>query len=549
MKRVYALFLISLMVFNVVSVLVPAKVEASGSKLVAFTFDDGPSHHTGRLLDGLKQRGAKATFFMAGANGSFGVQNYRSILHRMIEEGHQLANHTWSHYVPFSALSSGEMEWEVDSVNRYLFGAMGGWYQSFVRIPGGDQSNRIDATVDAPMIFWSNGTEDWKYRNADTVYNHIMDNVRDGSIILLHDIYGTSVDGALRAISTLKSRGYEFVTMAELFRRKGITPRNGVTYYNAYDRETMPAYSEPRIKVSAGDSFQVKIDIDQPEAGVTYYYTEDGSFPLLSSKKVGEASLAAGSTITVVGYDRYGTRTPKAVVTIENPYWGVFNAKYYAEKYPDLKRAFGFDENRLWNHFITYGVSEGRTGSPVFSVNDYMNRFADLKKAFGSDKFAYIKHFVNFGMKEARQAIDTFNVKTYRALYPDLKKTFGGDWIRYYKHFIDFGINEGRIAVGEARVTNPTSYFGGVDYSLVYNFNEYIDRYPDLKRAFQYDDEAAISHFVHFGMREGRIAKQSFDVKKYQSYYTDLRNAFGNDLAKYYLHFIRFGHKEGRKAQ
>ena len=94
------------------------EVNAAGKKLIAITFDDGPSgSQTGRLLDGLKARGAKATFFMNGVNGSYGVRNNSSLVSRMVREGHQIANHTWAHVVPFSKLSSSQMKSEVSGVN------------------------------------------------------------------------------------------------------------------------------------------------------------------------------------------------------------------------------------------------------------------------------------------------------------------------------------------------------------------------------------------------------------------------------------------------
>ena len=93
-KKILALLLSLALVLPFVGGLtVPA--EAAGNKLIAITFDDGPGNFTGSLLDGLASRGVPATFFMCGANGSYGVKNYNSLLTRMVAEGHQLANHSW----------------------------------------------------------------------------------------------------------------------------------------------------------------------------------------------------------------------------------------------------------------------------------------------------------------------------------------------------------------------------------------------------------------------------------------------------------------------
>ena len=106
-----------------------------------------------------------------------------------------------------------------------------------------------------PIILWSVDPLDWKYRNADTVYNNIIKGAHDGAIVLTHDIYQTSVQGALRAIDTLKAQGYEFVTVAELLRRRSITPQNGVVYTSAPNKGTnLPAYTAPTITSTPGDN-------------------------------------------------------------------------------------------------------------------------------------------------------------------------------------------------------------------------------------------------------------------------------------------------------
>ena len=285
-------------------------VKAAGNKLIAITFDDGPSAYTGQLLDGLKARGAKATFFMNGVNGANGTKNHMDLLTRMVNEGHQLANHTYSHHVPFSGLSGAQMANEEQGVEAYLFTAMGGEYTDCVRIPGGAKSGTISSSISAPMILWSVDTRDWADRNSDTVYSRIVGGASDGAIILCHDLYPTTIDAALRAISTLQSQGYEFVTVSELFRRRGITLNNGSTYKSAPNTGiNLPAYKAPTITYSPGTLGKTKVVLSSPD-NLPLYYTTDGSEPNLSSAKYsGPYQVSLGANIKVKGIDSYGTRT------------------------------------------------------------------------------------------------------------------------------------------------------------------------------------------------------------------------------------------------
>ena len=290
---------------------------ASTSKLIAFTFDDGPSAYTTTLLDGLKSRGAKATFFMNGTNGSHGIVNHKSVLTRMRDEGHQLANHTYQHLIPFDSYGASTISSEVSRVESLLFERMGGSYTDMVRTPGGATGGAVKSAVAAPIILWSVDPLDWKYRNADTVYNNIVKNAHDGAIVLVHDIYQTSVQGALRAIDTLKAQGYEFVTVAELLRRRGITPQNGVVYTSAPNKGTnLAAYTAPTITSAPGEN-GVTVTFSTVDKGVTLYYTLSTATPHLGSTKyTGPITITKDTTFTVVGIDKYGTRTPVTTKTV-----------------------------------------------------------------------------------------------------------------------------------------------------------------------------------------------------------------------------------------
>ena len=244
-----------------------------------------------------------------------------------------------------------------------------------------------------------------------------------------------------------------------------------------------------------------------------------------------------------------------------------FDVKSYRNKYPDLRIAYGTNLENYYIHYMRSGKREGRvaTGvttlqnpvtkldgvdySKVYDFNYYINRYADLKKAFGNDDVAALRHFINSGMKEGRQGKASFELSSYKNAYSDLRSAFGNDNKKYYLHYINYGAKENRVATGVTKMRNPVTVYQGVDYSKVYNFEYYINRYPDLKKAFGNDDVATLKHFVNSGMREGRQASAEFCLANYKARYSDLRAAFGNDNRKYYMHYITHGYKEHRNAR
>jgi len=212
-----------------------------------------------------------------------------------------------------------------------------------------------------------------------------------------------------------------------------------------------------------------------------------------------------------------------------------------------------YGNRNFWLYFnawfgSTYAfIHNGLDYSPVFDPVYYLNNNPDVAQATGGDQLASFNHFINYGMNEGRQASANFNVNTYRNRYPDLRWAFGNNLSSYYIHYITNGQAEGRTATGTASL-QPVSSYNGIDYSAVYNFNDYENYNSDLKAAFGLDDIAALKHFVNYGMNEGRQASAKFNVFTYKSRYTDLRAAFGNNLKAYYLHFISNGQYEGRSG-
>ena len=197
----------------------------AGEKYVALTFDDGPRRGTtDRLLDGLKERGAVATFFLIGQQ----IEANADLVARMAEEGHQIGNHTWSHQCLDGALA-GKVGQEVGRTETALEELLGGG-DYWLRPPYGQVTAGTEANFDVPMVKWSVDPRDWESRNTAKVTQAILSNVEPNSIILLHDIYPTSVDAALEVVDTLQAEGYWFVTVEELLRINGITPQAGTMY-------------------------------------------------------------------------------------------------------------------------------------------------------------------------------------------------------------------------------------------------------------------------------------------------------------------------------
>ena len=220
-------FRAALALLLILTLCMPAAASVFTGKLIAITFDDGPGAYTAQLLDELAARDVKATFFVSG----YRAANYPETLKRMVSEGHQLASHTQNHE-NLNTLSAAKIADEISQTQEYITDA-GGDNPAYIRPPYGNANKTVRAQAPSPLINWSVDPEDWKYHNADTVCKNILAGSYDGAIILVHDIYQTSVNGALAAIDKLLEQGYEFVTVRDLLLRRGITPEAGVMYYDA----------------------------------------------------------------------------------------------------------------------------------------------------------------------------------------------------------------------------------------------------------------------------------------------------------------------------
>lgn len=179
--------------------------------MVALTFDDGPSKYwTEGLLDGLKERNVKATFFLIGASAEANPQ----LVERMAAEGHLIGNHTYSH-VQLTTISHEAACEEIEETNEVLSKAVGEGIH-YIRPPFGSWQKGLDSLVDMQVVLWTVDPQDWKVQNTERIVENVLQKVEDGDIILLHDVYQESVEAALQIIDELQKRGYEFVRVDEL---------------------------------------------------------------------------------------------------------------------------------------------------------------------------------------------------------------------------------------------------------------------------------------------------------------------------------------------
>ncbi|MBC5648687.1 polysaccharide deacetylase family protein [Christensenella tenuis] len=193
-------------------------IDPMNDKVIAITFDDGPHETlTPKLLDILKENGVVATFFMLGQN----AEKYPDIVKRAYDEGHEIGTHSWDHRDSWPNLSMGERLDQYTKANDAIQAATG--LRTLIdRPPYGAMTEEMAAQIGREQIIWSVDPEDWKYRDADEVYDRVVDGtdsggyVQDGGIILSHDIHATTVEAFARIIPRLKDEGYTFVTVTQL---------------------------------------------------------------------------------------------------------------------------------------------------------------------------------------------------------------------------------------------------------------------------------------------------------------------------------------------
>ena len=196
--------------------------------MIALTFDDGPGAYTLQLLEGLEANQAKATFFMLGNRASV----FPETVKRMVEIGCEVGNHSKSH-VQLTTIDDEAVNVEITETNQAILDA-GGKSPAYLRPPYGSSDDRVRSIANMPVVLWSVDTLDWKSRDVEQIKEAIRTTVQDGDIVLMHDIYETTVQAILELIPELKEQGYQFVTVSELAANRGVALDAGEIYRYFY---------------------------------------------------------------------------------------------------------------------------------------------------------------------------------------------------------------------------------------------------------------------------------------------------------------------------
>lgn len=234
-----------MIIFSVLMVIMVASIimyDASQSKvvshsvvkqekpMVAFTFDDGPCNNDAseRILDTLERYNARATFFMVGKNALEHPEN----LKRKVNLSMEIGNHTYDHNHFGRAVTPQDIKKASEAIYKVC-----GIYPTAFRSPGGSTTYTIldeCKKENMTLYYWSMDTLDWKYKDADRLYKTVINNISDGDIILMHEIYPTTADAIERIVPALVKKGYRIVTCKELVEAKtGKKPQIGKQYINA----------------------------------------------------------------------------------------------------------------------------------------------------------------------------------------------------------------------------------------------------------------------------------------------------------------------------
>ncbi|MBQ0094452.1 MAG: polysaccharide deacetylase family protein [Bacteroidetes bacterium] len=216
-----------------------AACKPNSSNIIALSFDDGPSNVTGDILDILESEKVKASFFVVGSWAKTDEYDYTPYMLKAYRQGHAICNHTWDH--PYmTRLTAEQMTDEIER-NADFIESVIGERPAFFRPPYINVNKLLHETVALTFINGIN-CSDWEPAvSAAERSQRILDQVKDGDIILMHDMMDNvqTVEALKTLIPELKARGFELVTVPELFKRKGVTPQphNGIVYSNALQTE------------------------------------------------------------------------------------------------------------------------------------------------------------------------------------------------------------------------------------------------------------------------------------------------------------------------
>ena len=207
----------------------PKRVDPE-KKLIAFSFDDGPSRkNTEKILKALDKNNARATFFMLGQNAKY----YPDLVKKVEESGNEIAGHSWNHPL-LTKLGKKGVKQQMSQMNEAIASVTGSDV-GLLRPPYGSINRTVKNTVKDPLILWSIDTLDWKTLNADKTAAAILKQAKDGDIILMHDIHAPTAEAVKKVLPKLEKKGFQVCTVSELLEARNITLHPGDVVVSAND--------------------------------------------------------------------------------------------------------------------------------------------------------------------------------------------------------------------------------------------------------------------------------------------------------------------------
>ncbi len=206
--------------------------------MVALTFDDGPGQYTNSILDALEANQAHATFFVVGQNIN---EETGAVMRRAVDLGCEIGSHTQDHADLVKA-DADTFQQQIQQADENIFNAIGR-YPYFLRPPYGDFNDDVRRHVGKPLAFWSVDTKDWKTRNTACTVSAALDNIEDGDVVLMHDIYSETAAAAAQIVPSLVQQGYQLVTLSELTYYRGVEMENGMIVFSMHPDK--PNYKLP----------------------------------------------------------------------------------------------------------------------------------------------------------------------------------------------------------------------------------------------------------------------------------------------------------------
>lgn len=193
-------------------------------KYVALTFDDGPNYNTSKVIDLLNKYNAKATFFVMGKN----IKNNELVLKKMVESGMEIGNHTYNHLL-LTKYNTSKINEEINTTSELIYDVIG-MYPTLFRPSYGAVNKKIKGISNYPIIIWNIDTLDWKYKNSKRIANTILTKIDNNDIILMHDIYKSTLNALDIVLPILINNNYKLVTVSELFYYNNISLEKGKVY-------------------------------------------------------------------------------------------------------------------------------------------------------------------------------------------------------------------------------------------------------------------------------------------------------------------------------